>query len=122
MKIALLGSFPIYPYRNIVKFWNNRPDLTTTWNYNLAKALASIPECEVHFFTNAPLLKTKVINIDGFFIHFVGHLPKINYLDYITRFRYSKLIFHNLLNKLKPDIVHGSGTDHEYAYIATTSY
>lgn len=121
MKIALLGSFPLFPYRNKVKFWNDRKDLTTTWNYNLAKALADIPNCEVHVLTNAPLLKTKTIKTENISIHFIGHLPKINYIDYLTRFRYSKFIINRMLYEIKPDLVHGSGTDHEYAYVSLKS-
>ena len=50
MKVALLGSFPMYPYRDIVSFINPRKNLVTSWNYNLAKALAKLPSIEVHFF------------------------------------------------------------------------
>jgi len=120
MKVALLGSFPVFPYRNRVGFWNSREDLTTTWNYNLAKALAATGRCDVHVVTNAPLFRTRSIESQGFTVHFVGHLPKLNWWDYVTRFRYSKWHLHGLLRRLRPDIVHGSGTDHEYAYVATT--
>ncbi len=118
--MALLGSFPVYPYRYRVRFWSDRPDLTTTWNYNLAKALADTGRCDVHVLTNAPLLRTRSIETEGFTVHFVGHLPKLDWWDYVTRFRYSKWHLHSILRRLQPSIVHGSGTDHEYAYIATS--
>lgn len=115
-----MGSFPIYPFRDKIKFWNNRPDLTTTWNYNLAYALARIPELEVHFVTMAPLWKTKVLKDQNLTIHFVGHLPKLDKWDNLTNMRYSCSILRRYLQKLKPDLVHGSGTDHEYGYVAAT--
>jgi glycosyltransferase involved in cell wall biosynthesis len=121
LKIALMGSFPIYPFRDKIKFWNNRPDLTTTWNYNLAYALARIPELDVHFVTMAPLWKTKVLKDEGLTIHFVGHLPKLDKWDNLTDMRYSCSVLRRYLRKLKPDLIHGSGTDHEYAYVAATS-
>lgn len=121
MKIALLGSFPIYPYKDRVKFWFEHKNLTTYWNLNLGKALADVPETEVHFFVSSPLLRTKTIKDGKLFIHFVGHLPKLTWWNKITRLRYSKIMFHHLLCKLKPDIVYGIGTDHEYPYIAQTS-
>ena len=121
MKIALMGSFPIYPFRNRIRFWNNRPDLTTTWNYNLTYALARIPELEVHFLTMAPLWKTRVLKEDNLSIHFIGHLPKLNKWDNLTNMGYSSSVLRRYLKKLKPDLVHGSGTDHEYGYVAATS-
>jgi len=116
-----MGSFPIYPFREKVKFWNNRPGLTTTWNYNLAYALAKIPDLEVHFLTHAPLLRTKVLEDKGLFIHFVGHLPKLDKIDRITNLQYGRFNMTRHLRALDPDIVHGSGTDHEYGYIAVES-
>ena len=115
-----MGSFPIYPFKDRIKFWNNRPDLTTTWNYNLAYALARIPELEVHFVTMAPLWRTKVLKDQNLTIHFVGHLPKLDKWDNLTNMRYSCSILRRYLQKLKPDLVHGSGTDHEYGYVAAT--
>ena len=99
MRVAIMGSIPVFPYRDEVRFWNDRPDLTSTWNLNLARALARIDDCEVHFLTNAPLLKTQVIQTDGFHLHFVGHLPKVNYWDYLSRFRYSKAKFDRLIER-----------------------
>ncbi|MDF7825422.1 glycosyltransferase family 4 protein [Pontiellaceae bacterium B12227] len=120
MKIAVMGSFPIYPFKDRIKFWNNRPNLTTTWNYNLAYALARIPGLEVHFLTMAPLWKTKVLTDENLTIHFIGHLPKLDKLDKLTNMRYSCSILRRYLKQLKPDLVHGSGTDHEYGYVAAT--
>ena len=121
IKVALLGSFPMYPYKDIVAFRNPRKGLVTSWNYNLAKALAKISNLEVHFFANASLWKTKVVNDEGLNIHFVGHPPRLDILNRLTQIKFSQYQLHRMLNKLKPDIVHGIGTDHEYAYIAVTS-
>ena len=109
MRIALLGSFPIYPYRDRLKVWDAQKTLTTPWNVSLAKGLAGIAGNEVHVFTNAPTWKTQVLEDDGVVIHFIGHLPKLTLWDYWTRLQYSRLNLHRLLKKLSPDIVHGSG-------------
>ncbi|MBI9054681.1 MAG: glycosyltransferase family 4 protein [Bacteroidales bacterium] len=121
IKIALLGSFPIYPYRNKIKFWNNRKNLVTSWNYNLAYALAKNPELEVHFFCNASLWKTEIYTDKDLHIHFIGHPPRLDILNRLSFMQFSNFQIQRLLNKLKPDLVHGIGTDHEYAYIAVKS-
>ncbi len=121
MRIALLCAFPIHPYRKQVKFLYDRKSSSPVWNYNLARALARIPGNEVHVLTNAPLLRTRTIIDEEVHIHFAAHLPKVNFWEYITLLRYTKYNFHRLLRKIKPDIVHGSGTDHEFAYAAVTS-
>ncbi len=122
MKIALLGSYPSYPYHSRLKFaYGKRPDVTTYWNYNLAKALGRYTDAEIHFFTNGPIMFTQVIEDEGTRIHFVGHPPKISRLDNLIHYKITKFHFHRLLRKLNPDIVYGIGTDHEYSYIAQTS-
>lgn len=121
MRIAILCTYPIYPYRHRVKFLYQRKSSSPVWNVNLARALARIPGNEIHVLTNAPLLRTRTIVEDGVHIHFAAHLPKVNFWEYITLLRYTKFHFHALLKDIKPDIVHGSGTDHEYAYAAVTS-
>jgi glycosyltransferase involved in cell wall biosynthesis len=121
LKIALMGSFPIYPYRERVAFWNNRPGLTTTWNYNLAYALAGMPGLEVHFLTHAPLFRTQVLEDRGLFIHFIGHLPKLDQIDRITNLQYSRFNLNRYLRTLNPDVIHASGVEHEYAYVAALS-
>lgn len=121
IKVALLGSFPVYPYRNRIKFWNPKKNLVTSWNVNLAKHLALNKELDVHFYCNAPLFKTKVLKEEDLTIHFLGHPPRLDILNRITFLRFSKYQIILALKKLNPDIVHGIGTDHEYAYIAATS-
>ena len=121
IKVALLGSFPIGLYQNRVNFWNPRNIVATSWNYNLAYALARIPQLEVHFLITAPLLKTESIVDENLTIHFLGHLPRLDIINRLSFFRYSKHLVKNRLRKIKPDLVHGIGTDHIYAYIAVTS-
>lgn len=121
MKVAILGSYPVYPYRDRLKFLYAERPITTYWNVNLARALAKYTDAEVHFFTSAPVLFTQVIEDEGVKIHFVGHPPKITWWNKLTNLRFSKVHFHYLLKKLNPDIVYGIGTDHEYPYIAQTS-
>lgn len=120
IRIALLGSFPTHLYRHKVHF-RRSPKPTLVANANLAKALAKIPSAEVHIITPASLWKTQVIEDEGLNIHFLGKPPRLDLLNRITRLQWSKLHIHHYLNRLKPDIVHGIGTDHEYACIAVTS-
>ena len=119
IKIALLGSFPQFPYRHKINFRSQRPNLVTSWNVNLAYALAQNPLLEVHFFTNAALWRTKTLRDKNLIIHFIGHPPFLSILNLITQMRFSLMHIKWLLKKIKPDLVHGIGTDHEYGFIAT---
>jgi glycosyltransferase involved in cell wall biosynthesis len=51
----------------------------------------------------------------------VGHPPKVDLWEQLTALQLTRLRFRQLLQKLGPDIVHGSGTDHEYGYAAVMS-
>ena len=121
MKIALLGAFPVYQYRDQVSFWTPRQSSSPTWNYNLAMALARIPGVEVHVLTNAPRLTTRTVMDHGVHVHLVGHPPKVNLWEQLTALQLTRYRYRHLLKKLRPDIVHGSGTDHEYGYAAVMS-
>jgi len=118
MKIAILGSFPTYPYKERVNFRFVRKTLVSSFNINLAKALARLPSCEVHFYTFAPLWRSQTIKDQRLFIHFVAYIPRI---DLVTFLCYPRWQIHNLLRQINPDIVHGIGTEHVYPYIALTS-
>lgn len=120
LRIAILGSFPMYPYQHKVHFLR-RPKPTIVANANLAKGLAKIPSAEVHVITLASLWKAQVIEDERLNIHFLGKPPRLDLLNRITRLQFSKLHIDHYLSRLKPDIVHGIGTEHIYAYIAVTS-
>lgn len=122
MKLALLGSFPEYPFKKKLKLlYNNRPNVTTYWNVTLLQALSKHTNVELHFLTNTPVLFTQKIKFDRATVHFVGHPPKLTLIDNITQLRFSRYHFHSILDRIKPDLVYGIGTDHEYPYIAHTS-
>lgn len=121
MKIALLGAFPVYQYRDQVSFWTPRQSSSPTWNYNLAMALARIPGVEVHVLTNAPRLTTRTVVDHGVNVHLMGHLPKVNFWEQLTALQYTRYRYRHFLKTLQPDVVHGSGTDHEYGYAAVMS-
>jgi len=121
LKVLLLGSYPLGELKHRVRFWRDPSSLSTTWNLNLLKGLSQFREVEVHFATNAPLLETMHLEGDGYFIHLVGHLPRVDLLDRFTLLRYSLFNISRLIKRIKPDVVHGSGTDHEYGFIAVKS-
>lgn len=118
MKIALLGAYPIIPFAEQLGI-TNPPQNSTSWNVNLANGLAAIPGNEVHFVTIVSGLKEDhIIRSNRVFIHFVSAPRKSRFL---TLFQYNKVKIHRELAKIRPDIVHGHGTEHEYPYIAITS-
>ncbi len=118
MKIALLGAYPIGPFAQRLDV-RNPPQNTTSWNVNLARELASISENEIHFITiSLSISKNQIFVSDGVILHFLSAPSKARLL---TLFQYNKIKIHRELNQIRPDIVHGHGTEHEYPYIAATS-
>lgn len=118
MKIALLGAYPVVPFAEQLCI-RNPPQNSTSWNVNLANGLAAIPGNEVHFVTIVSGLKEDhIIRSNRVFIHFVAAPHKSRFL---TLFQYNKAKINRELAKIRPDIVHGHGTEHEYPYIAVIS-
>jgi len=118
VKIALLGAYPILHFAKELGI--SRPaQNTTSWNVNLAKGLAKLPGNEVHFISmSSSIPQDQIIKSDGVKIHFLSCPRKVRFL---TLFQYNKKKIHNELKRIKPDIVHGHGTEHEYPYVAATS-
>jgi len=118
MKIALLGAYPVAFFAKQLGI-RKPPQNSTSWNVNLANGLAAIPGNEVHFFTVVSGLKEDhIIHSNRVFIHFLAAPHKSRFL---TLFQYNKIKIHRELAKIRPDIVHAHGTEHEYPYIAVTT-
>jgi len=91
----------------------------TSWNETLSKGLASIPGIEVHFITATKLIrKTRTLSRNSLSVTFLVTPWKANFF---TGFQYTRWAVHRMLQKIKPDLVHGIGTEHIWPYIAVTS-
>jgi len=118
MRIAIIGSIPKEWFEGLSDL-RKLPDNTTTWNANLAEGLASIPGVDVHFITLHPYLKKRqVVERKGVTVHFLPCIPK---LQFFILFQEHRLRVNRELKRIQPDIVHGQGTEHPFAYLALTS-
>ena len=119
MKVVLMGAFPVYDYAEELGIDPKSFQRVTSWNENLVNGLAGLPEVEVCFITSTKLIpKTRTIRRRNFSVIFFVAPTKANLL---TGLQYTRWAIHRMLRKIKPDVVHGIGTEHIWPYIAVTS-
>ena len=115
MKVALLGDYPLIFEELDVE---NPPRFMASW-VSLAKGLASLEDTEIHFVSITPFIaRDRTICSDNVTVHFLKY-PRRTAVP--TLFQYNKIRIHRKLRQIRPDIVHGHGTEFEYAYDAITS-
>lgn len=121
LRVALLGSYPTWPFRRQLELRRDTRHVTTTWNVNLANALARRPGIEVDFLTlTAGIPRTQVIQVaEHFRVHFLKMPRWEKALDLLLGLRLSTAVVRRKLRNIGPDIVHGIGTEHPFAHIAT---
>ncbi len=118
MRIALLGTYPLRPFQSQLGIADPPPH-ASSWNVSLARALAHVPGNEVHFITMHPTIPAdRRLDHDGVTLHFLSAVPKARFA---TLLQYSRHRIVGRLRQIKPDIVHGHGTEHEYAYVASVA-
>lgn len=116
MKVALLGAYPLV-FEELGA--QNTPKFMTSWLVSLAGGLAKLDDMEIHFIAiTSSIAGDRTIRSGNVTIHFLKY-PKRTRVP--TFFQYNKMRIHRKLREIKPDIVHGHGTEQEYAYIAVTS-
>ncbi len=114
-----MGSFPLYDYAEDIGIDPRAFQRIFSCNENLANGLARISGLEVHFITGTKLIpKTRTIRRGNLSVTFFVSPPKANLF---TGFQYTRVAVHRMLRKIKPDVVHGIGTEHIWPYIAVTS-
>jgi len=122
LRVAILGSYPTWPFREQLRLRRDTRHVTTTWNVNLAEALARRDGLEIEFFTLAAgIPESRVIPLtDNLRIHFLSMPRIVKGLDLALGLRLSTAMIGRELERVSPDVVHGIGTEHPFAHIATT--
>ena len=116
MRIALLADFPVH---TLPGFENRQPGHHATWLPPLARELESyISDLDLHWITctkevTAPL----TLRAWNQTFHLLPR-RKLS-LEMLTAFRRERRLIARLLQQLKPDLVHGWGTEQGYGYAAT---
>lgn len=118
MRVAMMGTFPIRELAHSLGI-ERPPAQTSSWNPNLASALAEIPGLDVHFITVHPSIPEDAELPWGRATVHLLSLPRGVRL--LTGYHASRLVLQRRLERLRPDVVHGHGTEHEYAFAAAKS-
>ena len=116
MKVAMLCSYPAR-YVTAQKFYGGRETHVSSWNITLVEALSRIEELDLTVVTGGPLVHTQTIRRGGVTFILYGRLPKIEqYAPHLRLWRVRRI-----LEKVKPDVVHGIGNEHMCPWIALHS-
>lgn len=117
MKVAILGLFPIYRFARELGIGKSPEKRITSWNENLFWAFPEHNKINIHFITYSRIIKkTTTIHVTpNKKITYIYIPPKINTL---TFFYYLWWRTNFIINKIKPDLVHGIGTEHIWGRIA----
>lgn len=114
----MLGNYPIYQFSRELGLSPTASQRVTSWNETLAEALAELPGVETHFITRCKAKQTTTVRKGALTITFLA-VPKL--LNAVTLFWYTAWKADRLIKRMRPDIVHGIGTEHIWPLAALMS-
>jgi glycosyltransferase involved in cell wall biosynthesis len=128
MKIAWLSSYPVTFLGNAID-WGVRRESThpCSWIINLQRELVKLPGIELHLLTLTPWARrTQQVEKDGATIHVIKNgvpffykgFPSYMPIDVVAGYLQDRCLLAKELKKIKPDVVHGHGTENSYALAA----
>ncbi len=119
MKIIILCSYPTYRYTEELGLPAKSVHRITTWNESLIDAIAASEGVDVTIITGCnQLRKTKHIHDKNKHIIYLA-MPRL--LNSLSLYQYTVFRTNKIINELKPDVVHGIGTEHIWPLIAVRS-
>lgn len=119
MKIAILGSLPLSPFKDLLGVSHFPARRESVWAYSTARKVASLAHTEVHVITmTRDIPKSAILKFDNLTLHFLKIPRGVNYA---TRFEWGKFLIHRQLEHLCPDIVDAHSTEHGYPFIGVSS-
>lgn len=131
MKIAWLCPYPVSRLGDAIEWAIHRTSIhPCSWIMNLSEALVKMPDVELHLLTLTPWIKrSQIVQKDGLVIHVIKNgvplvhkgFPPYFPLDVLMGFSQDRGLLKRELKKVKPDIVHGHGTENAYALAAVSS-
>jgi glycosyltransferase involved in cell wall biosynthesis len=118
MRIALLGDFDVYAFRGLV-----RPVGTGGYRLspalNLARGFRELGVPDVHYLVTTPEVRAPVVEHGPFGV--LHRLPRPRFSGSGSLHLWRRKILWRELERIGPDVVHGQGTEEEYAFTAVTS-
>lgn len=117
-KVVLLGSYSTYPFASELGIKHSQIHRVTPWNETLAQALASTDGVTVGVITRYGGHRTTCVERGSLK---VTYLAASKILNAATGFGYTALRANQIINSVKPDIVHGIGTEHIWPTAALLS-
>ena len=121
MKIAWIGPYDINSIKHRIDQQFDKSFHPATWIRNAANALVEVPGIELHILMHDKRFKKDYRFMENG-IHFhlfstpLPFIPRPLALYQLDRWKYYKE-----LETIKPDIVHGHGTENLFSYVAVTS-
>ncbi len=118
MRIALLGDFDTFLFRGVERP-HARPCYRLSPGLNLARGFAELGIRDIHYLVVTPEIDRLTVD-DGPFgkLH---RIPQPRGSGSATFFLWRRHLIRKELARIQPDIVHGQGTEAEYAFTAVTS-
>jgi len=117
MKIAMLCDYPLVTKENVSK---NTNQVKATPVINLIKGLCRSQENIIHVITfNNAIERDDTVHLENNLIVHYLRAPRFSGISTFYAWRIYKI--RKLLDKIKPDVVHGQGTEKEMALAAVTS-
>ena len=118
MRVAMLCNFPLHTLKNSpIRFLKGQH--ATSWLVDLPEAFSKIQGLEMHWITLSDQVeKEMAFPVDGAFFHVLPTSKKGRAASFFVQDRRR---IKECLNKVRPDVVHGWGTEDVYALAAVTS-
>jgi glycosyltransferase involved in cell wall biosynthesis len=118
LKIVLMGNYSAYPFIDELGIPPQKIKRVTSWNETLAEALASLPNTEVHVISLYIGERTTTVSRGPLSVTYLV-VPKT--ANALTLYGFTAWKARQFIDKIKPDIVHGIGTEHMWPTAALGS-
>jgi len=127
MRIAWLGSYRLGLLQPELATVRNLQWHPASWIVNLAKALSTEAELDLHIITaTAGIRKNQIITKDGITFHIIRStfpfttrgFPEYMPLNVLTRYANLRKQIRDVILRLRPDLIHVHGTEEGYGLAA----
>jgi len=120
MRVVILGNYPIYPFIDRLGIQKKAIKRITSWNFTFVNELRKIANTEIYVITSGKGVLNKTTIIEENNLH-IFYLVESKLMTGLTMFNNFVRQSHKLIETIKPDIVHGIGTEHIWPYAAVSS-
>lgn len=118
MKVVVLANYPTYRFGKELGISLGDEKRVTSWNETLIYALTKLNGVEAHVITLCKAKQTTVVRKGALTVNFLV-VPKL--MNAVTLYTYTALKAIQIIKSIRPDIVHGIGTEHIWPTAALMS-